>query len=69
MSFDRYHQPHGGYALTVEPEDQRWTWALSNLDARVAAQGEAPDRESAWRSGMLAGAAIEALENVGRRRF
>lgn len=69
MSVDRYNQPPGGYALTVESGDQRWTWALSNLDARVAARGEAPDKESAWRSGMLAGAAIEALEHVGRRRF
>ncbi len=69
MSADRYHQSRGGYALTLESGDQRWTWALSNLDARVAARGEAPDRETARRTGMLAGAAIQALENVGRRRF
>lgn len=66
---DRNPQPPGGYALTVESDDRRWTWALSHLDARVAARGDAPDRETAWRSGLIAANAIEALGNVGRRRF
>lgn len=69
MSMEQDHQTPGGYALTVESREQRWTWALNGGGARVAARGEAPDRETARRSGMFAATAIEALENVGRRRF
>jgi len=69
MPRQRENQPPGGYALTVEAASQRWTWALSHLDARVAARGEAPNRETAWRSGLLAANAIEALGAVARRRF
>jgi len=58
-----------GYALRIAPGEQRWTWAISNPQARIAARGEAPDRETARRSGMFAATAIEALASVGRRRF
>lgn len=69
MSTEPDHQTPHGYALTVEPGGQRWTWALSNAEAGVDARGQAPSRETAQRSGMLAANAIEALQAVGRRRF
>lgn len=66
---DRNVKPPGGYDLTVESGGQRWTWAVSRPDARVAARGDAPNQETAWRSGLIAANAIEALGSVSRRRF
>jgi len=58
-----------GYALVVQPEGGRWTWALMNLEAEVTASGAAEDRDSAWRCGSVAAATIGALQRAGRRRF
>ncbi|HRD47969.1 MAG TPA: hypothetical protein PLF78_16010 [Caulobacter sp.] len=59
----------GGYAVIVQPAREGWTWAITDLEARVAASGEAPDREGAWRNGMLAASTIDALRRQARRRF
>jgi hypothetical protein len=59
----------GGYALYVRPEKGRWTWTVMNLDAVVAARGNADDRETAWRTGEFAAASVGALARVGRRSF
>ncbi|MDO9338247.1 MAG: hypothetical protein Q7T61_17790 [Caulobacter sp.] len=40
-----------------------------DLDAQVAASGQAQDRETAWRTGEFAAAAVGALGRVGRRSF
>jgi hypothetical protein len=56
-----------GYAIVVQPEQDRWVWALMNLEAEVTASGAAPDRDSAWRCGALAATTIAALDR--RRRF
>ncbi|MBI1408235.1 MAG: hypothetical protein GC145_19155 [Caulobacter sp.] len=58
-----------GFALFVRPENSRWIWTLMNLDAEVAARGEAADRETAWRTGEFAAAAVGALGRVGKRSF
>lgn len=62
------HTPDG-YAMFVRPENQRWTWTLMNLDAKVAASGQAENRESAWRTAEFAAAAVGALGRIGRRSF
>jgi hypothetical protein len=62
------HTPDG-YAMYVRPENQRWTWTLMNLDAKVAATGQAEDRESAWRTAEFAAAAVGALNRVAQRSF
>ena len=62
-------QTPDGYAMYVRPENQRWTWTLMNLDAKVAASGQAEDRESAWRTAEFAAAAVGALSRVARRSF
>ncbi|MBP7704759.1 MAG: hypothetical protein KA105_05680 [Caulobacter sp.] len=62
------HQPEG-YAVIVQPSGDRWIWAITDLDANVAASGEAGDRASAWRCGSVAAATLGALARVGRRRF
>jgi hypothetical protein len=58
-----------GLALFVRPENSRWTWTLMSLDAEIAARGEADDRETAWRTGEFAAAAVGALGRVARRAF
>ncbi|MDP1737763.1 MAG: hypothetical protein Q8L23_10005 [Caulobacter sp.] len=56
-----------GYAIVVQPEQDRWIWALMNLDAEITASGAAGDRDTAWRCGTLAATTIAALDR--RRRF
>lgn len=58
-----------GYAVIVQPAPGGWVWAVTDLDANVAASGEAQDRDSAWRCGSVAAATIGALTRAGRRRF
>ena len=58
-----------GYAIVVQPEQDRWTWALMDLDSVVTASGAASDKDSAWTCGALAAATISALERAGRRWF
>ena len=58
-----------GYAIVVQPDEDRWVWALMDLDAVVAASGAAEDKDTAWKCGTLAAATIAALERAGRRRF
>lgn len=58
-----------GYAIVVQPEQDRWIWALMDLDAVVTASGTADNRDSAWRCGTLAAATIAALRRGGRRGF
>ncbi|MCE3290797.1 MAG: hypothetical protein K0R83_2809 [Caulobacter sp.] len=58
-----------GFALFVRPENSQWVWTLMDLEARVAASGQAADRETAWRTGEFAAAAVGALGRVGRRSF
>jgi hypothetical protein len=55
------------YAVVIHAGNDEWTWQVMDFDARVAAQGEAPDRESAWRSGMFAAGAVGAFARIGRR--
>ncbi|NBB14216.1 hypothetical protein GVN21_02465 [Caulobacter sp. SLTY] len=62
------HTPDG-YAMFVRPENQRWTWTLMNLDAKVAASGQAENRETAWRTAEFAAAAVGALGRVAKRNF
>lgn len=56
-----------GYAIVVQPEADRWLWALLDLDAVVAASGLADNRDSAWKCGTLAAATIGALRRGVRR--
>ena len=56
-----------GYALVVQPEQNRWVWALMDLDAVVTASGTAEDKDSAWKCGAVAAATFAALQR-GRRR-
>ena len=56
-----------GYALVVQPEHNRWVWALMDLDAVVTASGTAEDKDSAWKCGAVAAATFAALQR-GRRR-
>jgi hypothetical protein len=58
-----------GFALFVRPENSQWVWTLMDIEARVAASGQAEDRETAWRTGEFAAAAVGALGRVGRRSF
>ena len=55
------------YAVVIHAGNDAWTWQVMDFDARVAASGEAPDRESAWRSGMFAAGAVGAFARIGRR--
>lgn len=59
--------PEAGYAIVVQPEEDRWVWALMDLDAVIAVSGRAADRDSAWRCGSVAAATIGALERARRR--
>jgi hypothetical protein len=54
------------YAVVIHAGNDEWTWQVMDFDARIAAQGEAPDRESAWRSGMFAAGAVGAFARIGR---
>jgi len=56
-----------GYAIVVQPEADRWLWALMDLEAVVTASGIADNRDSAWKCGTLAAATIAALQRGGRR--
>lgn len=58
-----------GYAIVVQPEQDRWVWALMDLDAVITASGAARDKDSAWKCGALAASTIAALNRTGRRRF
>lgn len=58
-----------GYAIVVQPDQDRWVWALMDLDAVITASGAASDKDTAWSCGALAAATIAALERAGRRRF
>ncbi|KRA75077.1 hypothetical protein ASD89_09930 [Caulobacter sp. Root656] len=55
------------YAVLIHAGNEAWTWQVMDFDARVAASGEAPDRESAWRSGLFAAGAVGSLARIGRR--
>ncbi|WP_426012930.1 hypothetical protein [Caulobacter sp. DWR2-3-1b2] len=55
------------YAVVIHAGNDAWTWQVMDFDARVAACGLAPDRESAWRSGLFAAGAVGALARLGRR--
>ena len=55
------------YAVVIHAGNGHWTWQVMDFDARVAASGLAPDRESAWRSGLFAAGAVGALARIGRR--
>jgi hypothetical protein len=55
------------YAVVIHPGNDAWTWQVTDFEARVAASGQAPDRESAWRSGLFAAGAVGALARIGRR--
>jgi hypothetical protein len=64
------HQPapaESGYAIVVQPEADRWLWALMDLDAVITASGMADNRDSAWKCGTLAAATIAALKRGARR--
>ena len=56
-----------GYAIVVQPDADRWLWALMDLDAVVTASGTADNRDSAWKCGTLAAATIAALRRGARR--
>lgn len=56
-----------GYAIVVQPDADRWLWALMDLDAVVTASGTADNRDSAWKCGTLAAATIAALQRRARR--
>lgn len=56
-----------GYAIVVQPDADRWLWALMDLDAVIAASGSADNRDSAWKCGSLAAATIAALRRGARR--
>lgn len=55
------------YAVVIHAGNDAWTWQVMDFEARVAASGEAPDRESAWRSGLFAAGAVGGLARIGRR--
>lgn len=55
------------YAVVIHAGNDEWTWQVMDFDARITAHGGAPDRESAWRSGMFAAEAVGAFARIGRR--
>jgi hypothetical protein len=55
------------YAVVIHAGNDEWTWQVMDFDARVAASGAAPDRESAWRSGLFAAGAVSGLARISRR--
>ena len=56
-----------GYAIVVQPQADRWLWALMDLEAVITASGTADNRDSAWRCGALAASTISALHRGARR--
>lgn len=56
-----------GYAIVVQPDQDRWVWALMDFDAVITVSGSAADKDSAWRCGTVAAATIGALERARRR--
>ena len=60
-------QTDTGYAIVVQPDQDRWVWALMDLDAVIAASGTAANKDSAWKCGSLAAATIAALTRGARR--
>lgn len=60
-------QTDTGYAIVVQPDQDRWVWALMDLDAVIAASGTAANKDSAWKCGSLAAATIAALKRGARR--
>ena len=57
-----------GYEIELASQGQAWNWILRR-PAGIAARGEAPDPETAWRCGVFTAFALAALERVGARRF
>jgi hypothetical protein len=55
------------YAVVILAGNDVWTWQVMDFEARVAASGEAADRESARRCGLFAAGAVGALARIGRR--
>lgn len=60
-------EQHNGYAVTVRPTADRWSWAINDMDANIAASGEAADRETAMRTGVVAADVIGRLHRARRR--
>lgn len=60
-------QADTGYAIVVQPDQDRWVWALMDLDAVIAASGTAASKDSAWKCGSLAAATIAALRRGAQR--
>ena len=58
-----------GYAVMLKPHDRYWVWSVFDLEGETRAAGQDTDREAAWRSGLFAAGAIEALERTSTRRF
>jgi hypothetical protein len=58
-----------GHAVMLSLNDKYWRWSVYDIDGRSRATGQDTDREAAWRSGLFAAGAIDALERVGSRRF
>ena len=57
-----------GFEIVLAAEGLAWTWTLRR-PAGVAARGEAPDPDTAWRCGLFTAFALAALERIGARRF
>ncbi|WP_332769728.1 hypothetical protein [Phenylobacterium sp.] len=57
-----------GYEILLTVQGRTWTWTLRR-PAGIAASGQAPDPETARRSGLFAAFALSALARVGARRF
>ncbi|MBV9509177.1 MAG: hypothetical protein JO303_02710 [Caulobacteraceae bacterium] len=66
MERRRHIEDH--YAVTLEPQLQGYGWTVVCGDGRVVS-GHAPSSDSARRSGAFVGAAVSALDQIGRRRF
>ncbi|ATQ43200.1 hypothetical protein [Caulobacter mirabilis] len=60
-------EQHNGYAVVVQRAADRWSWAINDVDANIAASGEAADRETAWRTGVVAADVIGRLQRARRR--
>lgn len=56
------------HRVVVATEGSGWTWAIVEGD-RIAAQGSAPDRNTAERYGAFAAAAVGAFARIGRRAY
>lgn len=60
-------EQHNGFAVVVRPAAGRWSWAINDVEANVAASGEAADRETALRTGVVAADVIGRLHRARRR--